>query len=82
MSFCCCPWSFRFLFYPYENLGLYDEKNREEFEVAFCELKQNYVMNCLQPVKHSSAVVCNIDYSGDFCLERLSIAQVVKMVNF
>lgn len=55
--------SIRFLSYPYENLDLYGEKNRE-FEVALCEINQYYVVNYLQPVKHSSPDVCNIDYGA------------------
>lgn len=71
--------SFGFFFYPYENLDLYAEKNREE--VTFCQLNQHCVVNCLQPVKHSSAEICYIDYGGGFCLEYLNIMQVIKMLS-
>lgn len=44
-----------------------------DFEAVFCKLSQYYVVNCLQPVKHSSANICNIDSDGGFILEYLNI---------
>lgn len=42
-----------------------------DFEAVFCKLNQYYGANCLQPVKHFSANVCNTDCDGHFSLEYL-----------